>query len=117
MTRPSAVLAELIAELGGMSAADRRAVLRRFDLAERDMIEDWLGRAVRKEPPSFDALAGLSTWLVESLASARAVQSGLTPATCDALIEAERLLPRERDEVAAKPRSLLDRLMPARGNR
>jgi len=115
MTRPSPALIDLVVELHELAPGDRRAILGRFEPFEREIIENCLQKAIEPAPPSFDALAGLSPWLVDSLGAARTGPSGLTPATREALLEAERLLPRAAPPAEPRRPSLLDRAFAKRG--
>jgi hypothetical protein len=113
MRGSSPALIDLMVELHQLRPADRRAILERLEPDDRGRIEAHLLKAMAPPEPSFDALAGLSPWLVESLAAARSRNGNvLTPATSEALNEAERLLPRRAAESREAPQpSLLDRLL------
>ena len=109
--RASPALVELIAELHQLGASGRRAILADLEPEDRQRIEGQLKRFEQRAEPNFDALACLSPWLAESLAEARSGKGGnLTMATCEALVDAERLLPRDRPPAEAS-RSLLDKIL------
>jgi hypothetical protein len=110
MIHPSPALVDLIVELHQLGAADRYAILERLEPQERELIEAHLKRAAQRPEPSFDALAALSPWLADSLMAARAGQATLARATCEALIDAERLLPSKAEPLNSVRPSLLQRL-------
>lgn len=108
--RMSPALVDLMVELSALAAADRRAILAGLEPGERQQVEHHLQKVSKAAEPSFDALAMLSPWLAESLAEARSGKGErLTPAVREALIEAERLLPRDKPAKNHSP-SLLERL-------
>lgn len=104
-------LIDLIVELHDLRPIDRRAILERFEPFEREIIENMLRKVAEPAPPSFDALASLSPWLAESLGTARSLPSNLTPATREALIEAEQVLPRAAPPARPAKPSLLDKML------
>ncbi|WP_294122210.1 hypothetical protein [Sphingomonas sp.] len=95
MKRASPALVDLVLELHQLGAGDRKAILQRLEDEEKKLILAQLGRIKKRPETSFDALASLSPWLAESLAAARNGAPSLTPATREALLDAERLLPAE----------------------
>ena len=108
--RASPALIELIAELHQRSAADRRAILADLEPEDRQRIAAHLKRFEQRLEPNFDALACLSPWLAESLAEARSSTGGkMTLATCEALADAERLLPRDKPSPVRV--SLIERIL------
>ncbi len=110
MMRPSPALVELIVELHQLGSSDRKSLLSRLDPGDREIIQAQLTKLARRPAPSFDALASLSPWLAESLAAARSGDGGvLTPATREALLDAERLLPTKAQPKAGLAKRLFQR--------
>lgn len=109
MMNASPALIDLILELHRLGASDRKVILGRLDEEDRELVIAQLRRIERRSEPSFDALASLSPWLAESLAAARSGDHGLTGATCESLLDAERLLPANPGPRASLTRRLTRR--------
>ena len=100
----------LIAELKRLSPRELEATLGALRPAERDEVQAILRSSETPElPVSFEALTGLSPWLLKAADRARAAEKGVssvTPATRSALAEAlAKLAAAQRPKPTEGPQS------------